>query len=124
MLGPLIFLAILVAVIAGWWKVPTRSELTGIRKDLVRFEKLRRTFAKAALLLSEAARLSRPPGRPVVHALARQAEFADHWMAGRIAMRRSSGGPASSWIISWSPPEFPGSSPSNTGGSSPRSISA
>lgn len=78
------------SIIAGWWKVPTRSELTGIRKDLVRFEKLRRTFAKAALLLSEAARLSRPPGRPVVHALARQAEFADHWMAGRIAMRRAS----------------------------------
>ena len=78
------------SVITEWWKVPSRPELTGIKKDLVRFEKLRRTYARAEILLSEAAQLSRPAGRPVVHALARQAEFADHWLAGRIVMRRAS----------------------------------
>ena len=73
-------------VITAWWKEPNGSQVIGNTGELKRFEQIRRTYARAAKLLAEAADRSEPSGRQVVEALAHHAEFAALWMAGRIAM--------------------------------------
>jgi len=76
-------------VITGYWKESGGLVSISDTGNIDRYEQIRKVYAKAAKLLTQAAKQSKPAGRPVVYALARHADFAVDWMSVRITMEQA-----------------------------------